>query len=44
VTEVYRALLEATAFGARKIIESFEAAGVPVTELVVAGGLLKTGS
>ncbi|NHC47451.1 ribulokinase [Motilibacter aurantiacus] len=39
--EVYRALLESTAFGTRKIIESFEAAGVPVTELVVAGGLLK---
>ena len=39
--EVYRALLEATAFGTRKIIESFEEAGVPVDELVVAGGLLK---
>ncbi len=39
--EIYRALLEATAFGTRKIIESFEAAGVPVTELVVAGGLLR---
>jgi L-ribulokinase len=39
--EVYRALLEATAFGTRTIIESFEAAGVPVRELVVAGGLLK---
>ena len=39
--EVYRALLEATAFGTRKIIESFEEAGVPVNELVVAGGLLK---
>ena len=39
--EVYRALLEATAFGTRKIIESFEGAGLPVEELVVAGGLLK---
>jgi L-ribulokinase len=39
--EVYRALLEATAFGTRKIIDSFEEAGVPVTELVVAGGLLR---
>ncbi|QYN32090.1 ribulokinase [Pseudonocardia sp. DSM 110487] len=37
----YRALLEATAFGTRTIIESFEASGVPVRELVVAGGLLK---
>jgi L-ribulokinase len=39
--EVYRALFEATAFGTRTIIESFEAAGVPVHELVVAGGLLR---
>jgi L-ribulokinase len=39
--EVYRALLEATAFGTRRIIEAFEASGVPVGELVVAGGLLK---
>ena len=39
--DVYRALLEATAFGTRTIVETFEAAGVPVTELVVAGGLLK---
>jgi L-ribulokinase len=39
--EVYRALLEATAFGTRVIIEAFESSGVPVTELIVAGGLLK---
>jgi L-ribulokinase len=39
--EIYRALLESTAFGTRKIIETFSANGVPVTELVVAGGLLK---
>jgi L-ribulokinase len=37
----YRALLEATAFGTRTIVEAFERAGVPVTELVVAGGLLR---
>ena len=37
----YRALLEATAFGARVIVETFNAAGVPVSEFVVAGGLLK---
>jgi len=42
--DVYRALLESTAFGTRKIIESFEASGVPVDELVVAGGLLKNRS
>ncbi|MCM3688449.1 ribulokinase [Kocuria rosea] len=39
--DVYRALLEATAFGTRTIVEAFAGAGVPVTELVVAGGLLK---
>jgi L-ribulokinase len=39
--DVYRALIEATAFGTRKIIESFEENGVPVRELFVAGGLLK---
>jgi L-ribulokinase len=39
--DVYRALLEATAFGTRKIIEAFDEAGVAVEELVVAGGLLK---
>ncbi|GAB3537705.1 ribulokinase [Arthrobacter tecti] len=39
--EVYRALLEATAFGARKIVETFNASGVPVTEFVAAGGLLR---
>jgi L-ribulokinase len=37
----YRALLEATAFGTRKIVETFRQAGVPVTEFIVAGGLLK---
>ncbi|MFC8303005.1 ribulokinase [Specibacter sp. NPDC057265] len=37
----YRALLEATAYGARVIVETFNAAGVPVTEFVVAGGLMK---
>ncbi|MGI8880789.1 MAG: ribulokinase [Jatrophihabitans sp.] len=39
--EIYRALLEATAFGTRRIIEAFNDSGVPVDELVVAGGLLK---
>ena len=39
--EIYRALLESTAFGARKIVETFNASGVPVTEFIVAGGLLK---
>jgi L-ribulokinase len=39
--DVYRALIEATAFGTRKIIETFEASGLPVRELFVAGGLLR---
>jgi L-ribulokinase len=37
--DIYRALLESTAFGTRMIIEAFESAGVPVTEIVAAGGL-----
>ena len=40
--EIYRALLESTAFGTRMIIEEFGASGVPVTEFVVAGGLIKS--
>jgi L-ribulokinase len=39
--EVYRALLEATAFGSRVIVETFEASGVPVEEFIVTGGLVK---
>jgi L-ribulokinase len=39
--EIYRALFEATAFGTRTIIETFNASGVPVTEFIVAGGLLR---
>ena len=39
--EVYRALFEATAFGTREIVEAFGASGVPVTEFIVAGGLLR---
>jgi L-ribulokinase len=39
--EIYRALVEATAFGTRRIIDAFNEAGVPVAELVAAGGLLR---
>ncbi|MBH0009702.1 ribulokinase [Salinibacterium sp. UTAS2018] len=39
--EVYRALFEATAFGTRTIVETFNAHGVPVTDFIVAGGLLR---
>ena len=37
--DIYRALIEATAFGKREIIEAFEKSGVEVKELVAAGGL-----
>ena len=37
--EIYRALLESTAFGTRKIIEAFTSNGVPVNRIVAAGGL-----
>lgn len=37
--EVYRTLIEATAFGTRRIIEAFESQGVHVNELYAAGGL-----
>jgi len=37
--EIYRALVEATAFGTRTIIEAFEKKGVPVKNLVACGGL-----
>jgi len=37
--EIYRALIEATAFGKRIIIETFEAHGVPIDRLVACGGL-----
>jgi len=37
--EVYRALLEATAYGTRKIIEAFHDNGVSVDELYACGGL-----
>jgi L-ribulokinase len=40
--EIYRALLESTAFGTRVIVETFGDSGVPVTELVAAGGLIKS--
>ena len=37
--EIYRALIEATAFGTRMIIETFEENGVPVNEFYAAGGI-----
>ena len=37
--EIYRALLESTAYGTRVIVEAFEQSGLPVNRLVAAGGL-----
>lgn len=37
--DIYRALIEATAFGTREIIEAFDAQDIAVNELVAAGGL-----
>lgn len=37
--EIYRALIEATAYGTRKIIDTFDKNGVPITELYAAGGI-----
>jgi L-ribulokinase len=37
--EVYRALIEATAYGTRVIVETFEANGVPIDDVVACGGL-----
>jgi L-ribulokinase len=37
--EIYRALIESTAFGTRQIIEAFESRGVEVRNLVACGGL-----
>ncbi|OLV17236.1 ribulokinase [Deinococcus marmoris] len=39
--DIYRALIEATAFGTRVIVETFNASGVPVREFIAAGGLIK---
>jgi len=37
--EMYRALIEATAYGTREIIENFRKNGVPVEEFYAAGGI-----
>jgi L-ribulokinase len=39
--DIYRAVVESTAFGTRVIIDAFGESGVPVTELVIAGGLMR---
>jgi L-ribulokinase len=37
--EIYRALIEATAYGTRMIVETFRENGVPIRELYAAGGI-----
>jgi L-ribulokinase len=37
--EIYRALIEATAYGTRMIVDTFSENGVPVDELYAAGGI-----
>jgi len=37
--EIYRALIEATAYGTRLIVETFQKHNVPIRELVATGGL-----
>lgn len=37
--QIYRALIEGTAFGARVIVDAYVDAGVPIDRLVVCGGL-----
>ena len=39
--EIYRALIEATAFGTNKIIKTFEESGVAIDELYACGGLVQ---
>lgn len=39
--EMYRAWLEATAYGTRMIIENFESNGIPVRKIVASGGIAK---
>lgn len=42
--EIYRALLESTAFGTRRIVENFAEHGVPIHELVACGGIAQKSS
>jgi L-ribulokinase len=39
--EIYRALLEATAYGSRIILEEFEKSGMTVQKILVAGGIAR---
>lgn len=38
---IFRALVESTAYGSRKIVERFESEGVPIKEVIALGGVAK---
>ncbi len=38
---VFRALVESTAYGSRRIVERFESEGVPIEEIIALGGVAK---
>lgn len=38
---LFKALVEATAFGSKAIVDRFEAEGIPVTEIIATGGISK---
>ncbi len=40
IEDIYRAMIEATAFGTRVIIESYESKGIKIEELYACGGLM----
>ena len=40
--EIYRALLEAIAFGNRRIVENFTEGGIPVSHIVACGGISRS--
>ncbi|WP_207767788.1 ribulokinase [Heyndrickxia camelliae] len=42
--EIYRALIEATAYGTRKIVETFRNHGVPIEEVYACGGIVDKNS
>ncbi|MBQ3085325.1 MAG: ribulokinase [Clostridia bacterium] len=39
--EIYRAMIEATAYGARRVIENYNDNGIPIRRICVAGGIAK---
>jgi L-ribulokinase len=41
---IFKALVEATAFGAKKIVECFENGGVPIREVIAIGGVARKSS